>query len=151
MAVDAVMSVVGTGLGDAVVEFVYRVVLAHAGHIGADWHVGCEACNGIPVGGAMAVDAVMSMVGVGLGDAVVEAVLSGGAAIVAGGACRGLGLHSRSCPLIPKHVNSKGGKGTLDPHACNPRAIQHTTAPRETLLQGQPQDATAHKTQQRIN
>ena len=28
MAVDAVMSVVGTGLGDAVVEFVYRVVLA---------------------------------------------------------------------------------------------------------------------------
>ena len=40
MAVDAVMSVVGTGLGDAVVEFVYRVVLAHAGHIGADWHVG---------------------------------------------------------------------------------------------------------------
>ena len=40
MAVDAVMSVVGTGLGDAVVEFVYRVVLAHAGHIGADWLVG---------------------------------------------------------------------------------------------------------------
>ena len=40
MAVDAVMSVVGTGLGDAVVEFVYRVVLAHAGHIGADWYVG---------------------------------------------------------------------------------------------------------------
>ena len=36
MAVDAVMSVVGTGLGDAVVEFVYRVVLAHAGHIGVD-------------------------------------------------------------------------------------------------------------------
>ena len=74
MAVDAVMSVVGTGLGDAVVEFVYRVVLAHAGHIGVDWHVGCEACV---VGGAMAVDAVMSMVGVGLSDAVVEAVLSG--------------------------------------------------------------------------
>ena len=65
----------------------YRVVLAHAGHIGADWHVGCKACNGIPhvVGGAMAVDAVISMVGVGLGDAVVEAVLSGGAAILAGG------------------------------------------------------------------
>ena len=40
MAVDAVMSMVGTGLGDAVVEVVYRVVLAHAGHIGADWHVG---------------------------------------------------------------------------------------------------------------
>ena len=40
-------------------------------------------------------------------------------------ACRGLGLHSRSCSWIPKHVNSKGGKGTLDPHACNPRAIQH--------------------------
>ena len=36
LAVDAVMSVVGTGLGDAVVEFVYRVVLAHAGHIGVD-------------------------------------------------------------------------------------------------------------------
>ena len=37
MAVDAVMSVVGTaGLGDAVVEVVYRVVLAHAGHIGVD-------------------------------------------------------------------------------------------------------------------
>ena len=36
MAVDAVMSMVGTGLGDAVVEFVYRVVLAHAGHIGVD-------------------------------------------------------------------------------------------------------------------
>ena len=36
MAVDAVMSVVGTGLGDAVVEFVYRVVLAHAGHIDVD-------------------------------------------------------------------------------------------------------------------
>ena len=31
----------------------------------------------------MAVDAVTSMVGVGLGDAVVEAVLSGGAATVA--------------------------------------------------------------------
>ena len=81
MAVDAVMSMVGTGLGDAVVEAVYGVVLAHAGHIGADWHVGCKACNGIPhvAGGAMgmAVDAVMSMVGVGLGDAVVEAVLPG--------------------------------------------------------------------------
>ena len=48
---------------------------------------GCEACNGIPhvVGGAMAVDAVMSMVGVGLGDAVVEAVLPGWEAINAGG------------------------------------------------------------------
>ena len=87
MAVDAVMSVVGTGLGDAVVEAVYRVVLAHASHIGADWHVGCEACSGIPhvVGGAMAVDAVMSMVGVGLGDAVVEGVLPGGEAMLAGG------------------------------------------------------------------
>ena len=41
MAVDAVMSMMGTGLGDAVVEVVYRVVLAHAGHIGADWHVVC--------------------------------------------------------------------------------------------------------------
>ena len=60
MAVDAVMSVVGTGLGDAVVEFVYRVVLAHAGHIGADWHVGSfeQSSVGIPhvVGGAMVVD-----------------------------------------------------------------------------------------------
>ena len=37
------------------------------------------------VGGAMAVDAVMSMVGVGLGNAVVEAVLSDGAAMLAGG------------------------------------------------------------------
>ena len=36
MAVDAVMSMMGTGLGDAVVEFVYRVVLAHAGHIDVD-------------------------------------------------------------------------------------------------------------------
>ena len=36
IAVDAVMSMMGTGLGDAVVEFVYRVVLAHAGHIGVD-------------------------------------------------------------------------------------------------------------------
>ena len=65
----------------------YGVVLAHAGHIGADWHVGCKACNGIlhVVGGAMAVDAVMSMVGVGLGDAVVEAVLPGGEAMLAGG------------------------------------------------------------------
>ena len=57
----------------------YRVVLAHAGHIGADWHVGSfeQSSVGIPhvVGGAMVVDAVMSMVGVGLGDAVVEAVL----------------------------------------------------------------------------
>ena len=89
MAVDAVMSVVGTGLGDAVVEFVYRVVLAHAGHIGADWYVGSseQSSVGIPhvVGGAMAVDAVMSMVGVGLGDAVVEAVLPGWEAINAGG------------------------------------------------------------------
>ena len=79
MAVDAVMSMMGTGLGDAVVEVVYRVVLAHAGHIGADWHVGSfeQSSVGIPhvVGGAMVVDAVMSMVGVGLGDAVVEAVL----------------------------------------------------------------------------
>ena len=33
----------------------------------------------------MAVDAVMSMVGVGLGDAVVEAVLPGGEAVLAGG------------------------------------------------------------------
>ena len=33
----------------------------------------------------MAVDAVMSMVGVGLGDALVEAVLPGGEAIYAGG------------------------------------------------------------------
>ena len=66
MAVDAVMSMVGTGLGDAVVEVVYRVVLAHAGHIGADWHVGSfeQSSVGIPhvVGGAMVVDAVMSMV-----------------------------------------------------------------------------------------
>ena len=73
MAVDAVMSMVGTGLGDAVVEVVYRVVLAHAGHIGADWHVGSfeQSSVGIPhvVGGAMVVDAVMSMVSVGLGDA----------------------------------------------------------------------------------
>ena len=46
-----------------------------------------QSSVGIPhvVGGAMVVDAVMSMVGVGLGDAVVEAVLSGGAAIYAGG------------------------------------------------------------------
>ena len=36
-------------------------------------------------GGAMVVDAVMSMVGVGLGDAVVEAVLPGGEAMNAGG------------------------------------------------------------------
>ena len=89
MAVDAVMSVVGTGLGDAVVEFVYRVVLAHAGHIGVDWYVGStmQSSVGIPhvVGGAMVVDAVMSMVGVGLGDAVVEAVLPGGEAMLAGG------------------------------------------------------------------
>ena len=83
MAVDAVMSMMGTGLGDAVVEVVYRVVLAHAGHIGADWHVGSfeQSSVGIShvhvVGGAMVVDAVMSMVGVGLGDAVVEAVLPG--------------------------------------------------------------------------
>ena len=55
MAVDAVMSMMGTGLGDAVVEVVYRVVLAHAGH------------------------------SVGLGDAVVEAVLPGWEAINAGG------------------------------------------------------------------
>ena len=85
MAVDAVMSMMGTGLGDAVVEVVYRVVLAHAGHIGADWYVGSseQSSVGIPhvVGGAMAVDAVVSMVGVGLGDAVVEAVLPGGEAI----------------------------------------------------------------------
>ena len=89
MAVDAVMSVVGTGLGDAVVEFVYRVVLAHAGHIGVDWYVGrtMQSSVGIPhvVGGAMVVDAVMSMVGVGLGDAVVEAVLPGREVITAGG------------------------------------------------------------------
>ena len=67
----------------------YRVVLAHAGHIGADWHVGSfeQSSVGIPhvVGGAMVVDAVMSMVGVGLGDAVVEAVLPGWEAINAGG------------------------------------------------------------------
>ena len=65
----------------------YGVVLAHAGHIGADWHVGCKACNGIPhvVGGAMAVDAVMSVVGTGLGDAVVEAVLPGREVISASG------------------------------------------------------------------
>ena len=37
---------------------------------------------------------------------------------------------------------AKGGKGTLDPHACNPRAIQHITAPRETPLQGQPPSPT---------
>ena len=38
-----------------------------------------QSSVGIPhvVGGAMVVDAVMSMVGVGLGDAVVEAVLPG--------------------------------------------------------------------------
>ena len=36
-------------------------------------------------GGAMAVDAVMSMVDVGLGDAVVEAVLPGGEAMNASG------------------------------------------------------------------
>ena len=57
MAVDAVMSMMSTGLGDAVVEVVYRVVLAHAGHIGADWHVGSfeQSSVGIPhvVGGAM--------------------------------------------------------------------------------------------------
>ena len=67
----------------------YGVVLAHAGHIGADWHVGSfeQSSVGIPhvVGGAMVVDAVMSMVGVGLGDAIVEAVLPGGEAINAGG------------------------------------------------------------------
>ena len=65
----------------------YGVVLAHAGHIGTDWHVGCKACNGIPhvVGGAMAVDAVMSVVGTGLGDAVVEAVLPGREVISASG------------------------------------------------------------------
>ena len=89
MAVDAVMSMMSTGLGDVVVEVVYRVVLAHAGHIGADWHVGSfeQSSVGIPhvVGGAMVVDAVMSMLGVGLGDAVVEAVLPGGEAIYAGG------------------------------------------------------------------
>ena len=46
-----------------------------------------QSSVGIPhvVGGAMAVDAVMSMVGVGLGDAVVEAVLPGGEAMNAGG------------------------------------------------------------------
>ena len=50
MAVDAVMSMMGTGLGDAVVEVVYRVVLAHASHIGADWHVGSfeQSSVGIP-------------------------------------------------------------------------------------------------------
>ena len=38
-----------------------------------------QSSVGIPhvVGGAMVVDAVMSMVGVGLGDAVVEAVIPG--------------------------------------------------------------------------
>ena len=36
-------------------------------------------------GGAMVVDAVMSMVGVGLGDAVVEAVLPGREGIMASG------------------------------------------------------------------
>ena len=46
-----------------------------------------QSSVGIPhvVGGAMVVDAVMSMVGVGLGDAVVEAVLPGGEAMRAGG------------------------------------------------------------------
>ena len=57
--------------------------------IGVDWYVGStmQSSVGIPhvVGGAMVVDAVMSMVGVGLGDAVVEAVLPGGEAINAGG------------------------------------------------------------------
>ena len=61
----------------------------HASHIGADWHVGSfeQSSVGIPhvVGGAMVVDAVMSMVGVGLGDAVVEAVLPGWEVINAGG------------------------------------------------------------------
>ena len=89
MAVDAVMSMMGTGLGDAVVEVVYRVVLAHAGHIGVDWYVGrtMQSSVGIPhvVGGAMVVDAVVSMVGVGLGDAVVEAVVPGREGISAGG------------------------------------------------------------------
>ena len=46
-----------------------------------------QSSVGIPhvVGGAMVVDAVMSMVGVGLGDAVVEAVLPGWEAMNAGG------------------------------------------------------------------
>ena len=46
-----------------------------------------QSSVGIPhvVGGAMVVDAVMSMVGVGLGDAVVEAVLPGGEAMNASG------------------------------------------------------------------
>ena len=46
-----------------------------------------QSSVGIPhvVGGAMVVDAVMSMVGVGLGDAVVEAVIPGGEAITDSG------------------------------------------------------------------
>ena len=53
-----------------------------------------QSSVGIPhvVGGAMVVDTVMSMVGVGLGDAVVEAVLPGGEAINAGGHAMEAGL-----------------------------------------------------------
>ena len=114
MAVDAVMSMMGTGLGDAVVEGVCRVVLARAGHIGADWRVGSfeqssvgipheQSSVGIPhvVGGAMVVDAVMSMVGVGLGDAVVEAVLPGGEAINAGG--HAMEAHAQEEPWSGPH------------------------------------------------
>ena len=45
-------------------------------HLSGWWGAAVQSSVGIPhvVGGAMVVDAVMSMVGVGLGDAVVEAV-----------------------------------------------------------------------------
>ena len=57
-----------------------------------------QSSVGIPhvVGGAMVVDAVMSMVGVGLGDAVVEAVLPGEEAINAGGHAVEAHAHRRS-------------------------------------------------------
>ena len=65
------------------------------------------------------------------------------------GACRGLGLHSRSCPHIDSKalLIAKGGKVPRPPPATLAR--QQTTAPHETPLQDQPQtrqrtNATAH-------
>jgi len=40
---------------------------------------------------------------------------------------------------------AKGGKGTLDPHACNPRATAHHCSARDTVAGPTPKRDSAHK------
>ena len=58
----------------------------------------------------MVVDAVMSMVGVGLGDAVVEAVLPGGEAMNAGG--HAIEAHAQEEPRSGPHCAEKSVEST---------------------------------------